>query len=56
MGSGVMIRKLLTRASGTLLASRLRRNMIWDFWDIVNFIIFYCRNIFVVGSVFVSRG
>ena len=30
MRSGVRIRKLLTRASGTLLASRLRRNRIWD--------------------------
>ena len=29
--SSVRIRKLLTRASGTLLASRLRRNKIWDF-------------------------
>ena len=29
--SGVRIRKLLTKASGTLLASRLGRNKIWDF-------------------------
>ena len=29
--SGVRIRKLLTRASGTLPASRLGRNKIWDF-------------------------
>ena len=29
--SGVRIRKLLTRASGTLLASRLRRDKILDF-------------------------
>ena len=31
VGSGVRIRKLLTRASGTLLASRLRRDKILDF-------------------------
>ena len=31
VGSGVRIRKLLTRASGTLLASRLGRDKIWDF-------------------------
>ena len=31
VGSGVRIRKLLTRASGTLLASRLGRNKILDF-------------------------
>ena len=29
--SGVRIRKLLTRASGTLLASRLGRDKIWKF-------------------------
>ena len=29
--SGVRIRKLLTRASGMLLASRLGRDEIWDF-------------------------
>ena len=31
VGSCVRIRKLLTRASGTLLASRLGRDKIWDF-------------------------
>ncbi len=31
MGIGARIRKLLTRASGTLLASRLERHKIWDF-------------------------
>ena len=34
MRSCVRSRKLLTRASGTRLASRLRRNKFWDFWDI----------------------
>ena len=31
VGSGVRIQKLLTTASGTVLASRLGRNKIWDF-------------------------
>ena len=34
MRSGVRIRKLLTRASGTPLASRLRRNIFLGFWEV----------------------